>query len=87
MSSAQEEIVQLSSDSRFRVFQYFYDANDNLEYICRNKSGSATVNDSDWEIFKLTWAANLAADGYNITQKEGPRGGSVAYRSAPASWR
>lgn len=72
-------------DDYYKRAKYFYDANDNLEYLCRNTDIDAADADTDWDCFKFTWIAGTVS-GFNATTKEGPLQGAVDSVPSGLAW-
>ena len=53
----------------------YYDANDNVEYVCKNTDPEAATSDTDWQIKKLTYSGNNVT---SILAKTGSVDGRVA---------
>jgi hypothetical protein len=54
----------------------YLDANDNIEYVCKNTDPDAATSDTDWYIKKLTYDASDNLTGWKV------KTGSVDGRAA-----
>ena len=79
------DVERLLADQYYKRSKYYYDANDNLEYLCQNTDIDANETDTDWFCWKFTWTAG-SVSGFNATTKEGPLQGAVDVAPAALAW-
>lgn len=68
MNAADVASVEKAFGGGYPQYAYYYDANENLEYVAIGDWGAAS-SDAKWRIFKLTYNANNSLTSAKSTQK------------------
>lgn len=70
------DVEKLLAESYWKLKQFAYDSDGNVEYAGFNTDGSAADGDTDWYVWKYTWSSG------NCTKIQGPVEGSWTGRVA-----